>query len=183
MDYVFLAGLAGSIVLITGAAWPEKTRTRPAPPVKSFKNWLFAVGGLIMTLYSVLGYLAGGSVFFVFLQILILISTILMMLDLNDVIDMAVISLCGLVLVIWSLTLFTGYVTLIFIAGLMAVGMGYAFNGTIRRNAALTIGSILIAAFSYTESNWIFFWLNAIFAVFSGYYLAKELASKKRTKN
>ena len=180
MDYIFLTGLAGSIVLVTGAACPEKKRARPTPPVKSFKNWLLAIGGFIMMLYAVLGYVAGGSIFFVFLQSLIIIASILMMLNIKDIIDTAIISVCALVLAIWSLTLFEGIETVLFVIGLSAVGLGYAFNaGTLRRNAALMTGSGFVAVFSYLQANWIFFWVNAIFAVFSAYYLAKELASKK----
>ncbi len=151
--------------------------------MKSTKNWLLAVGGLVMMIYAVLGYLAGGSVFFVFLQALIIIASILMMLNLDDRIDIAVISICSLVLIIWSLRLFEGYGTLFFIAGLASVGMGYAFSGTIKRNIALLAGSVLIAIFSYLQENWIFFWVNVFFACFSAYYLSGGLMSfRKKTK-
>jgi len=40
MDYIFLTGLVGSIILVTGAAWPENTNVKH--PAKSFKNWLLA---------------------------------------------------------------------------------------------------------------------------------------------
>jgi hypothetical protein len=181
MDYIFLTGLAGSVVLVSGAAYPEK---KAAPPVKSLKSWLLAVGGLIMTLYAVLGYMAGGSVFFVFLQTLIIIASVLMMLNLNDVIDTAIISVCALILVIWSLTLFEGFETVLFVIGLSCVGLGYAFNaGTLRRNAALMAGSAFVAVFSYLQENWIFFWVNLIFAVFSAYYLAAGMDSGCKKAN
>ena len=52
MDYIFLAGLIGSLTLVTGAAWPEMKVKKH--PVKSVKNWLFAIGGLIMLIYAIL---------------------------------------------------------------------------------------------------------------------------------
>lgn len=173
MNYTFLARLLGSLVLLAGAAWPE-TKTLHHP-TKSIKNWLFALGGgVILLLYSFLNYRAGGPVFFVFLQILVAISSILMMLDTDDRIDVAVIGTSGAGLIIWSLFLFEGYTTIFFIFGLAGIGLGYAFKmGTLRRNLALTAGSILIAVFSFIEASWIFFWLNVFFAIFSTYYLCK----------
>lgn len=173
MNYIFLIGLLGSLVLITGAAWPEAKTSRH--PTKSIKNWLFALGGgVILLIYSLLNYRAGGPVFFVFLQILVAISSVLMMLDTDDRIDVAIISSSGMGLIIWSLFLFEGYTTIFFIFGLAGIGLGYAFQmGTLRRNLALTAASILIAAFSFIEASWIFFWLNVFFALFSAYYLYK----------
>lgn len=41
MEFSFLIGILGSLVLVTGAAWPiEKTKN----PIKSVKNWLFGIG-------------------------------------------------------------------------------------------------------------------------------------------
>ena len=46
--------------------------------------------------------------------------------------------------------------------------LGYELTaGTVKREAALVAGSILIAAFSYLTATWIFFWLNVFFALFS----------------
>ncbi len=174
MDYVFITGLIGSLILVLGAAWPNIGN--PNYPAKSFKNWLFAIGGFIMLLYSIFGYQQGGLVFFVILEILVLIASILMMLHVDDKIDSTVLSISGLALIIWSLFLFEGYNTIFFIFGLTGIGLGYAFdNGTLRRDIALTAGSALIAVFSYLEASWIFFWLNVFFAIFSGYYLWKNL--------
>jgi len=182
MDYIFLAGLVGSILLVIGAAWPEPKKKMH--PVKSVKNWFFIIGGLLLLNYAMLGYLKAGPIFFVFLQILVLISDILMMLDTDDRIDTAVISITGAGLVIWSLFMFSGYGTVIFIFGLMAVGLGHAFEmGSLRRSIALTAGSMLIALFSYLEANWIFFWLNVFFALFSGYYLIKGLSAHSGRPN
>lgn len=177
MDLPFLTGLIGSLVLITGAAWPE---TKVKRPTQSIKNWLFAIGGLIMLVYSILGYQAGGPVFFVILESLVAVATVLMMLGTPDRVDTPIIGISGLVLIIWSLTLFEGYNTVFFILGLTGVGLGYALEmGSIQRDSALTAGSLLIALFSYIEASWIFFWLNLFFAIFSGYYLYKGLTKKR----
>ncbi|KKP40538.1 MAG: hypothetical protein UR28_C0001G0048 [Candidatus Peregrinibacteria bacterium GW2011_GWF2_33_10] len=179
MNYIFLTGLLGSLVLVTGAGYPEKIAKKPSP-LKSAKNWLFAIGGLIMLIYALLGYLNGGEIFFVFLEALVVIASILMMLNLDDRLDTTIISLTGLFFIVWSVALFQGYDTIFFIIGLSAIGLGYAFEmGTIRRDIALTLGSILIALFSYLGQSWIFFWLNIFFAIFSAYYLVKNVKQKK----
>jgi hypothetical protein len=179
MTPTFLTGLAGSLILVTGAAWPVlKTRKHPT---KSTKNWLFAIGGLVMLIYAVLGYMQGGPIFFIFLQALIGLASILMMLNVKDRIDIAVISLAGLGLIGWSLYLFEGYNTIFFIIGLTGIALGYTFQmGTLRRSIALTLGSVLIALFSYIEASWVFFWLNVFFAIFSGYYVVKGIQSNAK---
>jgi len=179
MDYIFLTGLIGSLILVTGAAWPIPKGVKH--PAKSFKNWLFAIGGLAMFLYAIFGYQQGGPIFFVMLQILVAISSVLMMLNTPDKIDIPVIAISGLGLVVWSLYLFEGYSTIFFIIGLCTIGLGYAFQmGTLRRSISLTLGSILIAVFSYIEASWIFFWLNTFFAIFSAYYVYKGLTNKQK---
>lgn len=178
MDYIFLTGLVGSLVLVTGAAWPVKRKIKH--PAISTKNWLFAIGGLIMLLYAFLNYQQGGPVFFVFLEILVIIASILMMLNTSDRIDTPIITISGLGLIIWSLYLFESYNTVFFILGLSGIGLGYAFQmATLRRSIALTLGSSLIALFSYIEASWIFFWLNVFFAIFSAYYVYKGLARQR----
>lgn len=133
-----------------------------------------------MLIYAVLGFMEGGPIFFMILEILVLVSSILMMLNTPDNIDTPIISVAALALIIWSLYLFEGYNTVVFILGLAGIGLGYAFKmGSLRRDIALTLGSILIAIFSYIEASWVFFWLNVFFAIFSGYYLAKNLSKKK----
>lgn len=174
MDHIFLIGLIGSLILVTGAAWPETQKIKH--PVTSIKNWLFAVGGLIMLLYAILGYLQGGAVFFIFLEAFVVVASVLMMLNTPDTVDTPIIAVTGLGLIIWSLFLFEGYNTVFFILGLSGIGLGYAFEmGSFRRDVALTLGSILIAIFSYIESSWVFFWLNVFFAAFSAYYLVKNI--------
>ncbi len=177
LHITFLTGLIGSLVLVTGAAWPETKAS--VHPTKSIKNWLFAVGGVLMLLYSFLGYQEGGSIFFVLLETLVVLASILMMLNTPDKIDIPIIGLCSLGLIAWSLYLLEDFSTVIFILGLCGVGLGYAFQtGTLHRSLALTLGSILIAIFSYLGASWIFFWLNVFFAIFSGYYVVKGWMKK-----
>ena len=122
-----------------------------------------------MLVYSILNFQAGGPIFFVFLQGLVGIASLLMMLDTPDRFDILVVSIIGLGLIVWSLWLFEDLRTIFFVLGLAGIGLGYAFeSGTCRRSLALTLGSILIAIFSYLEMNWIFFWLNFFFAIFAG---------------
>ncbi len=181
MDINFIVGIIGSLILVTGAAWPESKNIKQ--PTHSIKNWLLALGGATMLAYATLNYLTGGAVFFVFLQTLVVIASIMMMLNTNDRIVTIVISICGLGLIGWSLTLFESYNTLFFILGLSGIGLGYAFKPlTIRRMLALTLGSALIALFSYIEKNWIFFWLNIFFAAFAGYYLILRLKKGGKIK-
>ncbi len=172
MDIIFYSGLLGSLILVTGAAWPESKDVKH--PMKATKNWLFAVGGLVMLIYALLGYQQGGPIFYVFLEALVMIASVLMMLNTDDRIDLAVISVSGLILIAWSLFLFKDIGTIFFILGLSGIGLGYAFQiGTLRRNVALVGGSALIALFSYMEASWIFFWLNTFFAIFSLYHMLK----------
>lgn len=169
MDIPFVTGIAGSLILLTGAAWPIRAVPHPA---RSTKNWLFAVGGAVMFAYSLLNYLAGGPIFFVILQVLVNFSSVLMMLNTDDRFDAAALGTACAAMIVWSLLLFEGYNTVFFIAGLSGIGIGYALDtGSLRRGAMLTAGSALIALFSYVEQSWIFFWLNVFFAIFSGYQL------------
>ena len=102
-----------------------------------------------MLAYAFLNYQEGGPIFFFILELLVLVSSVLMMIDTSDRVDTVVIGIAGVALVVWSLYLFEGYNTVIFILGLTGIGLGYAFDmGTARRNAALFLGSVLIALFS-----------------------------------
>lgn len=178
MDLSLFVGLLGSLALIVGAAWPvEKTKN----PRKSVKNWLFGIGGLIMLFYAILWYLSWWSIFFVFLEILIVIASILMMLDTNDRLDLGILSATWIILIVLSLYLFEWYSTIIFILGLAWLGLWYAFKmNTLRRNLALMIGGILVAVFSYISASRIFFWINIFFGLFSLYYTIKLIRSKKK---
>ena len=180
MGLNFWVGIVGSLVLVAGAAYPSR---KIKVPWKSLKNWLFAIGGLFMLAYSALNYLDGGPIFFLILQIFINSTSILMMMDTSDKFDAWFISIVGAGMVAWSLYLFEDYSTVIFILGLLGIGMGYAFDfGSLRREVALTIGAILIAVFSYIVPDWIFFWLNVFFALFSGFYMVRMLSSSGARK-
>lgn len=169
MDPIFSLGVIGGVILAIGAFWPVKKTNHPA---RSIKNWLFAVGGLLLFVFALLDYLYGtGPLFFVILELLVIIASVLMMLNTNDKIDTWIISVSGIALVAWSLFLFEGYSTIFFILGLVGIGLGYALDtGTLKRNVVLTVGSILIAIFSYLGESWIFFWINVFFAIFSTYH-------------
>ncbi len=165
MDMTTAIGIAGGVILVLGAAWPD---TKGVKPIRSVKDWLFALGGLIMLIYSTLNYFAGGSIFYVFLQGLVNLSSIFMMTEIDDRIDTPILSLATVALIIWSLLIQPSLVTVLFILGLAGIAIGYALNGgTVKREAALFAGSALIALFSYIEASWIFFWLNIFFAAFS----------------
>lgn len=175
IEFITLEGILGALVLVIGAAYPIK---KTKHPIYSVKNWLFAIGGFLMLIYSILNYsYNNGAIFFIFLQALVNVSSLFMMTKTSERVSTPIIIFLSLGLIIWSLRLFTGYDTLFFIIGLSGIALGYALNpGTARRNIALTVGSILIALFSYLAGDWIFFWLNVFFAVFSGYYSWKLLA-------
>lgn len=161
----FPIGLLGSAILIIGSAWPVR---RVSHPAKSTKNWLFLVGSACMFAYSILNYLEGGLIFFILLQILIAITTVLMMLNTPDRFDVPFISIVATTLAVYALYLFEGVQTLFFVIGLSVLGIGFALNtGTCKRNMALGVGSAVISGFSYMESDWIFFGLNFFFAAFS----------------
>jgi hypothetical protein len=179
MDFTTLIGTIGGVVLVAGAAYPDRPGVRP---ITSIKDWLFAIGGLLMLVYSVMNYLAGGTVFFVFLQALVNLSSVFMMLDTDDRIDTPIIALGGVVLVAWSLWLLPGFRTVLFVLGLAGIAAGYCSKGgTTRRELLLGIGSAFVAYFSYIEGNAVFFWLNLFFALFSALQL--YLLTRPRSAN
>lgn len=178
MDYIFLTGIIGSIILVVGAAWKDGGDV--SKPTQSIKNWLFAVGAFVMLIFATMGYLNGGPIFFVILEILVLIACILMMTTWNDRLKTAILAVAGTGLLIWSLYEFNDQKIILFVLGLIVVALGYAFQmGTLRRSVALTAGSILIAAYSFLEPNWIFFGLNLVFGLFSGYYILAHFRKEK----
>ncbi|OGJ60299.1 hypothetical protein A2635_00980 [Candidatus Peribacteria bacterium RIFCSPHIGHO2_01_FULL_51_9] len=176
MNTSFAVGLLGALILVIGAAWPERPVRHPTLAIK---NWLFAVGNLCMFAYALLNWVSGGSIFFVILQIFINATSILMMLNTKNSFDIPFVALVGSALTVWALSLFEGYGTVLFVIGLSSIGLGFALDtNTVQRNIALTTGSIIIAFFSYLQSDWVFFWLNVFFALFSAYYawkLSKKL--------
>lgn len=174
-DLTFWAGIVGSLILVTGAAWPSEKAD--LHPTKSTKNWLFAIGGLIMLAYAYLNnYYHQAPFFYVIFELFIALTSVLMMLDTDDRLDSVIVSIAAVAFIIWSLFLFQGYTTVIFIIGLSITGLGFTLEmGSRRRDIALTLGTAMIAIFSFMVASWIFFWLNTFFAIFSGYYLVKGL--------
>ena len=56
MNMIFLIGAWGGLVTVLGAAFPEEKVTHP---IYSTKNWLLAIGALILLTYSLLNYFFG----------------------------------------------------------------------------------------------------------------------------
>ena len=178
MEPTFLTGIIGSLFLVVGVALPD--RQGAAKPWLVTKNWLFVTGGVLMLGYAFLNHLDGGSVFFVILEILIVVACVLMMLEIDDSLKAKIILACGLGLVAWSLFLFDDLHILFFIVGLVGIALGYAFrHATQRRDWAFAGGGLLVAMFSYLERDWIFFGTNLLFALFSGWQLYKKLKQRK----
>lgn len=179
MDTTFVTGIIGSIVLVAGAAWPiEKVKH----PILSIKNWLFLVGGLLMLVYAILNYYINQApFFFVIFEIFLAFTAVLMMANTDDRLDTILVTIATIGFVIWSIMLFEDYGTIVFIVGLSTIGLGYTLEmGSIRRSLALSIGSALIAIFSYITATWVFFWLNLFFCLFSLYYLVDALLHPPR---
>ena len=178
MDNLTLLGTVGGVVLVCGAAYPDRPGIKP---IRSVKDWLFAIGGVCTLLYSVIGYFQGGSVFFVFLQALVNLSSIFMMADLDERIGTPIVALAGLGLIAWSFRLDAGMQTVFFVLGLAGIAVGYCSKGgTSHRELALLLGSALIALFSYLQASWVFFWLNLFFAFFSA--LQFHLLTRPRSR-
>lgn len=155
MDARFAIGLIGSLLLVTGVA---TTSAR-------LKNGLFAIGNACMLAYALVGYLDGGPIFFLILQMFIALSTISMLLNIPDRYATPLLGLCGLVLIAWSLSLFEGYSTVVFVTGITLLGIGFAMDAsTMKREVALMMGSAVIAVFSILMHDWIFTGLNILFA-------------------
>ena len=155
MDYRLLIGILGSAILVAGIANTDQRA----------KNILFAIGNAYMFLYALVGYLTGGPIFFLILQIFIALSTLCMLLKVPDTYDTPILAVGGLALVGWSLSLFQDYTTAIFVVGLALLGIGFAMeSGTLKREMALMIGSIVIAVFSYLMRDWVFVGLNVLFS-------------------
>ena len=158
MDLRFYVGLVGSIILVAGVITPVLRR----------KDLLFAIGNACMFAYALIGSLTGGPIFFLILQIFVALSTLCMLFKVPDAYDTPILAVVGAGLVAWSLALFEGYSTAVFVVGLALLGIGFAMNGgTRRREMFLMLGSIVIAAFSCLMKDWIFTGLNAVFAFFS----------------
>ena len=121
----FAIGLIGALVLVIGSALPDP---HVKHPIYSAKDWCFALGGFLMFAYALLNWLAGGPIFFVLLQLLVVLASIFMMLNVSDRVDTPIVVGAGFLLVLWSLWLFEGYETIYFILGLVGIGMGYGLE-------------------------------------------------------
>ena len=181
MDVTFYIGILGSFLLLIGAAYPlEKTKK----PVFSVKNRFFAIGSLIMLLYAIAWYLTWGSVFFIYLELLIILACFLMMFDTNDTIDTWIISAAGVVLLVRSLSLFQWRSMLLFIVAFVILGLGYTYDmHTVRRYIGLTLGGALIALSSYLDASRIFFRLNIFFALFSLIYMFRVIYKNRNIRH
>ena len=178
MDLTFLTGIIGSLFAVAGAAVPENEP--PKHPTQSLKNWLFLIGALLMTLYAILGYLDGGPIFFILLEALVITACLLSMTTLEDKLKTYVIIFVGAGLFIYALYLFDNQRVIYLILGLITLCLGYAFkNGTLRKLVALVVGSVFISWYSYLEASWVFFWLNVVFGLISGFYLINMLKEEK----
>lgn len=194
MELFSVIGITGSIIIVVGAIYPiEVTKV----PVRSVKNRLLTLGTLILLLYASVGYLSWLSVFFInirleflifiYLEILVVIASILMMVNTNDRRDTWIIGGLGIALLIWSRFLLQWRSMSLFIVAFTILSLGYAFDmHSVRRYIALTIGGLLIALSSYLAASRIFFGLNIFFALFSLYYafrlhrIYKRSPSKKK---
>jgi len=167
-EFNFYIGIVGALVLVTGAFLPDKDVTHPA---KSLKNWLFAGGGLMMLTYSLIGYFYGdATIFFSFVQGFALIAALLGIANIGDRWGLILTGGTGVIFLGWSLWLFEDYSTAIFIVGLIGISLGYVQKmGTIRRFAALALGGLALALFSWIVGDKIFLTLNAFYAAFSAY--------------
>ena len=175
-----IVGTIGLLILAIGAAWPVERTTEP---MLSRKNIFFAIGNIFMFGYSLMNYFEGGSIFFILLQTLIIVSTILMFLKTDDKLDAAILACIGAALTTYALFLFQDFTTVIFVLGLVILGIGFAFDMlSMWRQVALTAGSVLIAIFSLIEGNQIFLWLNVVFAAFSGFHALRMKMAQNRQK-
>lgn len=177
INTVFLTGLISSIILVIGSAWPDPKKT--VKPIRTFKHWIFGIGNFGMLAYASLAFfLEANPIFFVLLEILCAASSVLILLDVKEKISTRLIVVSGLALLIWSLFLFEDSTTVFFILGLVALALGFISKDNVKRNAVFLLGCILISTFSFIKEDWIFFWLNAVFGLFSGFYLLKALRKR-----
>ena len=168
-DSIFLTGLISSIVLVIGSAWPERKE----------KNWIFAAGNFGMLGYASLAFfLNDNPIFFVLLEMLCSSASALTLFKVREKISMWIILIGGLALLTWSYFLFEDSTTVFFILGLVALALGFISKNPLKKNLVFLIGCILISTFSFLKGDMIFFWLNAIFGLFSGFYLLKELRKR-----
>lgn len=127
-----------------------------------------------MIIYAVFRYMAGGSVFFLLLEAMMLLATVLMLVQAKESISRTLILIMGFLLSATAFFIKIDPETLIFVAGLTIVSVGFTSGAnTIRRNALLALGSGLVALFSAIQHDPVFLWMNVFFALFSLYHVVK----------
>lgn len=177
INAVFLTGLISSIILVIGSAWPDPKKN--IKPIRTFKHWIFGIGNFGMLAYASLAFfLEANPIFFVILEILCAASSVLILANVKEKISTRLIMVSALALLVWSFFLFEDTTTVFFILGLSALAVGFTSKDSVKRNAVFLIGCILISTFSFIKGDMIFFWLNAIFGLFSGFYLLKALRKR-----
>src|SRR5690606_38465951 len=117
-------------ILVLGAAWPEHDQEKA---IHSIKNWPFALGALGLFIYSIFNYALGGSILYIFLETLALVASVLMMLELSDRADSSILGPLAGVLIVISWIMGEGAATILFILGLLGIGLGYAFTPQTRQ--------------------------------------------------
>ncbi len=163
-----LVGIIGGLILLGGAAHKDHNPKR--------KNLIFAIGNVLMFAYALLGFIDGGSLLFVLLQIMVNLSSLCMLLNVPDKIDTPLVSLTGLGLAIYAGVYYYSPSTLLFIAGLILLSLGFSLDYKKQlKNVFLVCGSLLIAYFAWLMQDMVFFGLNSFFALFS----LKHLLTKK----
>lgn len=150
MSLSFIIGVVGAVCTVIGAGWPDKV---PKKPRFSVKNRLFFVGNTLVFCYSVLLAREGGTVFFLYLESVVMLGTILMMTTIPKIYNVIATSVLGLFFVFRVLLGTQDRQTLIFVVGLTGLTIGFVSPAaTLQREGALTLGSIGVAIYSYVTS-------------------------------
>lgn len=166
-----IVGIVASTFLVIGALLPDAPNVHPA---RSLKNQCFAIGNIGMIAYAWMRFLEGGSVFFLFLEAMMMLSTILMLTNAHERLSQMLILPTGMLFSLAALLIDIELATLLFVIGLTVVSIGFiSRGGTLRRSIFLTLGSGLVAVFSAIQHDVVFLWMNAFFALFSLYHVGK----------
>lgn len=179
MDLATVIGIIGWVLLVIGAAYP---REKVVANAKSVKNWLFSIGSWLLLVYALMGYLAGGPVLLLGVEVMIVLGCIMMLLDIKPMMARWIVSILWVILLVRAFTSLWGIDTMmLFILGGAALGLGYVSPmESLWRNLALTIGGILAIIFSYLGASRILFWLNVGFAAFCLYSTILNLKHAKK---
>jgi len=166
MNIIVIPGIFGSIAIILGMLYQEQNTNKL--PHKSVKNRLFFIGGILMTLYSFLDFFQNKVLFFLVLQLFLLTTCVVMITNINEKKALIINIIALIIFVAWSFLAVNSIITLIFIFGLIIVGMGYTFKfSPTKRDIAFIIGSVLLTIFSVINHNPIYIAINLISAIIS----------------